>query len=70
MPFSCGRWDGAAQAHIEVGVRERSRPVPNSFRAQGAFNPAATGKALGRVLPGYAPSHPTQFPVNDLVVLC
>jgi len=51
MPFSCGRWDGAAQAHIEVGVRERSRPVPDSFRAQGAFNPAATRKALGRVYP-------------------
>jgi hypothetical protein len=36
------RWDDAAQAHVDAGVSERSRPVRDGFGAAGAFNPAAT----------------------------
>jgi proline iminopeptidase len=49
MPFFYGRWDDAAQAHIDAGVSERSRPVRNRFGAEGAFNPAATREALARL---------------------
>ena len=49
MPFLCGRWDDAAQAHVDAGVSERSRPVRDGFRAAGAFNPAVTREALGRL---------------------
>src|SRR5450756_2650963 len=37
MPFFYGRWDNAAQAHVDAGVSERSRPVRDGFRAEGAF---------------------------------
>jgi pimeloyl-ACP methyl ester carboxylesterase len=49
MPFFYGRWDDAAQAHVEVGVGERSRPVRDGFRAEGAFNPPETREAAGRL---------------------
>jgi pimeloyl-ACP methyl ester carboxylesterase len=49
MPFFYGRWDTAAQAHVDVGVSERSRPVRGSFGAAGAFNPAATREEAGRL---------------------
>ena len=49
MPFLYGRWDDAARAHAEVGVSERSRPVRNGFAAAGAFDPAATRAAVGRL---------------------
>ena len=49
MPFFYGRWDNAAQAHIDVGVGERSRPVRDGFRAEGAFNPPKTREAISRL---------------------
>ena len=49
MPFFYGRWDNAAQAHVDAGVSERSRPVRDGFRAEGAFNPAATREAVSRL---------------------
>jgi len=49
MPFFYGRWDAAAQAHAGVGVSERSRPVRDNFRADGAFDPAATRAAVSRL---------------------
>lgn len=49
MPFFYGRWDDAARAHIEAGVSERARAVMASFRAEGAFSPAATCEAIGRL---------------------
>jgi proline iminopeptidase len=49
MPFFYGRWDDAAQAHADVGVSERSRPVRDGFFAEGAFNPPATREAVGRL---------------------
>jgi proline iminopeptidase len=49
MPFLYGRWDDAAQAHVDVGVSERSRPARDGFRAEGAFNPSATREATGRL---------------------
>ena len=49
MPFFYGRWDAAARAHVDAGVSERSRPVRDGFAAAGAFNPAATREAVGRL---------------------
>ena len=49
MPLLYGRWDDAAQAHVDVGVSERSRPLRDGFRAEGAFDPAATRQAVGRL---------------------
>jgi proline iminopeptidase len=49
MPFLYGRWDNAARVHAEVGVSERSRPVRSGFAAAGAFHPAATRAAVGRL---------------------
>jgi pimeloyl-ACP methyl ester carboxylesterase len=49
MPFFYGRWDDAAQAHVDAGVSERSRPVRDGFAAAGAFNPAATRKGAGQL---------------------
>ncbi len=49
MPFLYGRWDDAAQAHVDVGVSERSRPVRDGFRAEGAFNLAKTREAVTRL---------------------
>jgi pimeloyl-ACP methyl ester carboxylesterase len=49
MPFFYGRWDDAAQAHVDAGVSERSRPVREGFRAEGAFDPAVTREAAGRL---------------------
>jgi pimeloyl-ACP methyl ester carboxylesterase len=49
MPFFYGRWDDAAQAHVQVGVSERSRPVRDGFAAAGAFHPAATRQAAGQL---------------------
>jgi proline iminopeptidase len=49
MPFFYGRWDDAAQAHVDIGVSERSRPVQDGFRAAGAFNPPKTREALSRL---------------------
>jgi pimeloyl-ACP methyl ester carboxylesterase len=49
MPFFYGRWDGAARAHVDVGVGERSRPVRDGFRAEGAFDPPATREAVRRL---------------------
>ena len=49
MPFFYGRWDDAAQAHVEIGVSERSRQVRDAFGAAGAFDPAATREALARL---------------------
>ena len=49
MPFYYGRWDDAARTHVDVGVSERSRPVRDGFRAEGAFEPPATRKAVSRL---------------------
>jgi pimeloyl-ACP methyl ester carboxylesterase len=49
MPFYYGRWDNAAQAHVAVGISERSRSVRDNFWADGAFNPAATRAAITRL---------------------
>jgi pimeloyl-ACP methyl ester carboxylesterase len=49
MPFLYGRWDGAARAHVDARVSERSRPVRDGFGAEGAYNPAATRRAIGRL---------------------
>ena len=49
MPFFYGRWDDAAQAHVDIGVSERSRPVRDGFAAPGAFHPAATREQVGRL---------------------
>jgi pimeloyl-ACP methyl ester carboxylesterase len=49
MPFLYGRWDNAAQAHVDAGVSERSRPVRDGFRAEGAFNPPKTREAVSRL---------------------
>jgi proline iminopeptidase len=49
MPFFYGRWDDAAQAHVNAGVSERSRPVRDGFGAAGAFNPTAAREAVGRL---------------------
>lgn len=48
-PFFYGRWDDVAQAHVEVGISERARAVMANFRAEGAFNAAATCEAIGRL---------------------
>jgi pimeloyl-ACP methyl ester carboxylesterase len=48
-PFFYGRWDDVAQAHVEVGISERARAVMANFRAEGAFNTAATCEAIGRL---------------------
>lgn len=49
MPFFYGRWDAAARSHVDAGVSERSRPVRDGFAAAGAFTPAATREAVGRL---------------------
>jgi pimeloyl-ACP methyl ester carboxylesterase len=49
MPILYGRWDDAAKAHVDVGVSERSGPLRAGFRADGAFNPAATVAAIARL---------------------
>lgn len=49
MPFFYGRWDDAAQAHVDAGVSERFRPVRDGFRAAGAFNPPKTREAISRL---------------------
>jgi proline iminopeptidase len=49
MPFLYGRWDDTAQAHVDVGISERSRPVRAGFRAAGAFNPPKTREAVSRL---------------------
>ena len=46
MPFFYARWDEAAQAHVDVGISERSAPVRQHYGAEGAFDPAATREAL------------------------
>lgn len=49
MPFFYARWDEVAQAHIDVGVSERSAPVRQYYGAEGAFDPPATRAALRRL---------------------
>lgn len=49
MPFLYGRWDDTAQAHVDVGISERSRHVRDGFRAAGAFNPPKTREAVSRL---------------------
>jgi pimeloyl-ACP methyl ester carboxylesterase len=49
MPFFYGRWDDVARAHVEVGISERARAVMANFRAEGAFNAAATREAIGKL---------------------
>jgi pimeloyl-ACP methyl ester carboxylesterase len=49
MPFYYGSWDDAAQAHVAVGISERSRAVRERYYAEGALNPAATRAALTRL---------------------
>jgi proline iminopeptidase len=49
MPFYYGRWDDVARAHVEVGISERARAVIANFRAEGAFDPAVTREAIGRL---------------------
>lgn len=49
MPFFYGRWDDAARSHVQVGVSERARAVMANFGAEGAFNPAASREAIGRL---------------------
>ena len=48
-PFFYGRWDAAARVHVDAGVSERSRPVRDGFRAEGAFNPPGTRDAVSRL---------------------
>jgi proline iminopeptidase len=49
MPFLYGRWDEAAQAHVDIGVSDRSAPVRAVFGAEGAFDPPATREAVRRL---------------------
>jgi len=49
MPFFYGRWDDAAQAHVEVGISERARVVMANFRAEGVFSPPETREAVRRL---------------------
>ncbi len=49
MPLYYGRWDAAAQAHVDIGVSERSRAVRENFGAEGAVNPVTTREAVGRL---------------------
>jgi proline iminopeptidase len=49
MPFFYGRWDDAARVYVEVGTSERARAVMANFRAAGAFSPAVTCEAIGRL---------------------
>jgi proline iminopeptidase len=49
QPFLYGRWDAAAQAHVDVGISERAQPVRKGYYAEGAFHPAVTREELGRL---------------------
>jgi len=49
MPFYYGRWDDAARAHVAVGISERNRPAREGFRAEGAFDPAASREAVSKL---------------------
>ena len=49
QPFLYGRWDAAAQAHVDAGISERAQPVRKGFYAEGAFNPAVTREEVGRL---------------------
>lgn len=49
MPLIYGRWDETAQAHVDLGISERARAVRANFAADGAFGPAVTREALGRL---------------------
>ena len=49
MPFLYGRWDDAAQAHVDIGISERSRRLRASFLAEGAFHPKMTRGAVSRL---------------------
>jgi proline iminopeptidase len=49
MPFFYARWNEAAQAHVDVGISERSAPIRQHYGAEGAFDPAATREALRRL---------------------
>jgi pimeloyl-ACP methyl ester carboxylesterase len=49
MPFFYARWDDAAQAHMDVGISDRSAPVRQHYGAEGAFDPDATRQALQRL---------------------
>lgn len=41
--------DDAARDHVDAGISERSRPVRDGFRAEGAFNPPRTHDAVSRL---------------------
>jgi proline iminopeptidase len=49
QPFLYGRWDAAAQAHVDLGISERAQPVRKGYYAEGAFHPAVTREELGRL---------------------
>jgi proline iminopeptidase len=49
MPFLYGRWDEVAQAHVDIGVSDRSGPVRAVFGTEGAFDPPATREAVRRL---------------------
>jgi hypothetical protein len=49
MPFFQGRWDDVAQAHLNIGISERSGPAQDGFGAAHAFNPAAARETVGRL---------------------
>ena len=49
LPFLYGRWDDAAQAHVDAGISERARAVRDGFRAEDTFNPPRTREAVSRL---------------------
>jgi proline iminopeptidase len=46
QPFFYGRWDAGAQAHQAAQDGRRNEDAAAAFRAEGAFDPAATRAAL------------------------
>ncbi|MFF2774151.1 alpha/beta fold hydrolase [Streptomyces sp. NPDC058052] len=46
-PFTYGRWDAAARAHAAAGAREIHWEAAAAFHGEGAYDPAATHRALG-----------------------
>ncbi|MFE5793396.1 alpha/beta fold hydrolase [Streptomyces sp. NPDC056503] len=47
VPFSYGRWDAAARAHAADGARATRWEAAVAFHGDGAYDPAATRRAVG-----------------------
>jgi pimeloyl-ACP methyl ester carboxylesterase len=49
VPMFYGRWDAVAQAHQAAETRQRNKEAALIYNSGGAFDPAATRAALGKV---------------------